>query len=66
MIDLAHRFFNFDPKLYSITTTDARMHLREHREAYDFILLDAYSSCYIPPHLTTLEFFKQTRGSLTQ
>ena len=66
MIELAKRFFNFDPQLYSITTSDARIHLREQREAYDFIVLDAYSSCYIPPHLTTLEFFKQTRGSLTR
>ena len=42
-----------------VVIDDARLYLRRSIDAWDWIILDAYvRNSQIPPHLTTLEFFK--------
>lgn len=45
---------------------DGRYALKQRDRAYSVIAIDAYRPPYIPWHLTTIEFFREVRDSLTE
>ena len=59
VIDAAKKYFELkeDARL-QIFNDDARKHLSTFEKKYDVIILDAYSSTYVPYHLMTHEFFQ--------
>ena len=65
LFDLGRRWFGLAPRpqLRSIAQ-DARPFLRETRQRYDAIFVDAYRQPYIPFYLATREFFQLARERL--
>mgnify|MGYP000025005839 FL=1 len=63
--DVARRYFSLpkSPRL-RIFTQDGRFFVKQARQQYDIILLDAYLIDTIPFHLVTREFFQEVRGRL--
>jgi spermidine synthase len=62
VVDVAEKYFHLAPSpTLHIHTNDARQFLRRATNAYDVILMDAYSTTRygssLPPQLTTREFF---------
>ena len=66
IIDIAKEYFDSNYENVHIHAKDARLFLRQSEGEYDTIFLDAYHNLYIPPHLTTLEFFKIVDQKLAQ
>jgi spermidine synthase len=67
VIQVGFEFFNLGqyPNVHPVAT-DGRVFLKESSERYDVIYIDAYHGVrYIPPHLTTSEFFRLCREHLT-
>jgi len=62
---VARRFFGFveDPKL-KVAYEDGRAFVERKGEPYDLVLLDAYGSDDVPPHLATVEFFRAVAARL--
>ena len=67
VINVAKRFFNVkdDPRL-TIYNEDGRNYLSHTTKKYDLIILDAYSTTYVPFHLMTQEFFETIHGRLNE
>ena len=64
MIRLAQRFFPVHPRIH-ITEADGRVFLKNAREKYDIIVMDAFGENFIPPELYTLEFFTLMKNRLS-
>jgi len=66
IVRVGKRYFGMgQPNLHAIVA-DGRSFLARADRAYSVIGVDAYRLPYIPPHLTTVEFFQQARDHLTQ
>ncbi len=66
VVEVGRRFFDLDQlSNLDITIEDGRTWLRRDTGRYDVIGIDAYRQPYIPFHLTTVEFFQDTRAHLT-
>ena len=62
---IAEQYFNLsDPRL-RVVTSDARAFLQHTPQLFDVILIDAYRPPYVPPHLTTAEFFRLAKARLS-
>ncbi len=70
VVAVAERFFDFRATdRMRVFVSDARVFTRRARgreTRYDLVVLDAFGSEYIPEHLMTLEYFRETRGLLTE
>ena len=65
IIDVGRKYFDMNmPKLNAIAE-DGRVGLARSNKTYTLIAVDAYRPPYIPPHLTTREFFEMVREHLT-
>jgi spermidine synthase len=65
IIEVGREYFDMNlPNLHAIPQ-DGRWGLEHNQRRYSLIALDAYRPPYIPPHLTTQEFFKMVRDHLT-
>jgi predicted membrane-bound spermidine synthase len=65
IIDVGRKYFEMtEPNLNAIAE-DGRTGLRRSARRYDVIGVDAYRPPYIPPHLTTREFFQTVRDHLS-
>ncbi|NOZ49906.1 MAG: spermine synthase [Chloroflexi bacterium] len=65
IIDVGRRYFAMtEPNLHAVAQ-DGRTFLQHSAGTYDVIAIDAYRPPYIPFHLTTLEFFTETRQHLS-
>jgi spermidine synthase len=65
IIDVGRRYFGmYIPNLNAIPE-DGRVGLEHSPAIYTIIAVDAYRPPYIPPHLTTQEFFRLTWNHLT-
>ena len=69
VVAVAERFFGFRAtERVRVTVEDARVFTRRaagRDRRYDLVVLDAFGSEYIPEHLMTVEYFRETRALLT-
>lgn len=62
---LSAQFFGVNYPNLKVKTIDGRRYLRHSPNRFDVVVLDAYNNLYIPPHLTSLEFFQLVESKLT-
>lgn len=66
VVKLAQTYFGVkDEKNFKIVTRDGRLFLRESKDRYDLILIDAYRGPFVPFHLLTKEFYEAAKTHLT-
>ena len=65
IVDVGYTYFNMNKTALDVFTEDARVGLTKSSHSYDIISVDAYRPPYIPWHMTTREFFKQTYDHLS-
>jgi spermidine synthase len=65
IIEVGSEYFGMDMPNLSAIALDGRVGLEHSAKAYTIIAVDAYRPPYIPPHLTTKEFFQDTWDHLT-
>jgi spermidine synthase len=66
IIEVGRRFFGMDMPNLNAIAEDGRVGLQRSQRTYTIIAIDAYRPPYIPPHLTTVEFFKMVKAHLTK
>ncbi|MBN2084174.1 MAG: fused MFS/spermidine synthase [Anaerolineales bacterium] len=64
IIDVGREYFGMTEANLEALPVDGRWGLSHSRRAFSVIAIDAYRPPYIPPHLTTLEFFQTVRDRL--
>lgn len=66
VVQLAKQYMGFEESdINKVVTRDGRSFLRRSKEVYDWILLDAFHGSVVPPHLKTLEFYKEAAAKLS-
>ena len=65
IIEVGREFFGMNEPNLDALAVDGRWGLAHSRRSFSVIAIDAYRPPYIPPHLTTLEFFEIVRGRLS-
>lgn len=65
IVDVGRRFFDMNEPNLNVVVEDGRVALQHSDRRYQLITMDAYRPPYIPPHLTTVEFFALVRQHLT-
>jgi len=65
IIEVGREYFGMDMPNLNAIAQDGRVGLEHSTNSYTVIAVDAYRPPYIPPHLTTQEFFQETRDHLT-
>lgn len=65
IVDVGREFFGMTMPNLNVIEQDGRWGLEHSDQLYSLIEIDAYRPPYIPPHLTTLEFFQLCREHLT-
>ena len=65
IIDVGNEYFDMDKSNLSAIPADGRLHLSYLSDKYSVIAVDAYRLPYIPWHLTTKEFFLETKSLLS-
>lgn len=65
IIEVGRKYFEMNLSNLHVTVGDGRLELDRSRVKYDIIAIDAYRPPYIPPHMTTLEFFEICASHLT-
>ncbi|MBX3047557.1 MAG: fused MFS/spermidine synthase [Anaerolineales bacterium] len=66
LIEVGRQLFGMTMPNLNAIAADGRMGLRNSPHSYDLIQVDAYRPPYIPPHLTTVEFFSLCREKLSE
>jgi spermidine synthase len=64
IIDVGRRFFGMTESNLSALAVDGRWGLAHSQGSFSVVAIDAYRPPYIPPHLTTREFFQTVRDRL--
>lgn len=65
--ELSREYFGVKDTDRTMFTMDGRSFVRHTEKKYDVIVVDAYSQeIYIPPHMITIEFFKELADLLTE
>lgn len=57
IVEVGREYFGLDVPGLSVFIGDGRLNLERSPRRYDIIAVDAYRPPYIPPHMTTYEFF---------
>ncbi|OIP97953.1 hypothetical protein AUK40_02200 [Candidatus Wirthbacteria bacterium CG2_30_54_11] len=67
VVDLSRKYFGMDqyPNV-EVSAQDGRIFLKQSKGDYDIVFLDAYRQIYMPPHLTSLEFFQLVRDRMSE
>ncbi|HEX7620289.1 MAG TPA: fused MFS/spermidine synthase [Anaerolineales bacterium] len=58
IVDVGRKYFDMNMPNLNVIIQDGRWGLASSLQKYDLICVDAYRPPYIPPHLTTQEFFQ--------
>ena len=58
IVDIGRAYFDMNLPNLNVFVQDGRWGLEQSGERYDLVIVDAYRPPYIPPHLTTQEFFQ--------
>ena len=65
IISIGQKYFDMNMPNLNAISQDGRVGLEHSNKTYSIIGVDAYRPPYIPPHLTTREFFEAAREHLT-
>lgn len=65
IVKAGQRYFGMTQPTLNVIVEDGRLAMAQTTARYDLIGLDAYRVPYVPWNLTTLEFFRDLRGHLT-
>jgi len=66
VVELAQTHMAFQPtKNTPVATMDGRLFVKRSKETWDWIILDAFRSGYVPPHLKTEEFYRECAARLS-
>lgn len=65
IISVGREYFGMDMPNLTAISQDGRVGLEHSSTLYSIIAVDAYRPPYIPPHLTTQEFFQVAKAHLT-
>ncbi len=66
IVEAGRKYFDMNMTNLNIILGDGRLNLDLSTKSYDIIGVDAYRPPYIPPHMTTYEFFEIVKSHLTQ
>ena len=66
IIAVGRKYFEMTMPNLNAVAVDGRVGLERSSKTYTIIAVDAYRPPYIPPHLTTREFFQSTRDHLAE
>jgi len=64
IVEVGRKYFGMSMPNLNVQITDGRYGLATSPHSYSLIVVDAYRPPYIPPHLTTREFFQIARDHL--
>jgi spermidine synthase len=65
IVEVGKRYFGMTMPNLNVEIGDGRLSLEQSPYKYDIIAVDAYRPPYIPPHMTTQEFFQIAASHLT-
>jgi spermidine synthase len=66
IVEVGQKYFGMTMPNLNIHIGDGRLGLEQSPHKYDIIAVDAYRPPYIPPHMTTQEFFQIIASHLTE
>jgi predicted membrane-bound spermidine synthase len=66
IVEVGQEYFGMTMPNLNIIIGDGRLNLERGPEQYDIIAVDAYRPPYIPPHMTTQEFFQIAASHLAE
>jgi len=66
IVEIGRKYFGMNLPNLNVIIGDGRINLDRSRNKYDIIAIDAYRPPYIPPHMTTYEFFMICGSHLTE
>lgn len=66
IVEVGKKYFGMTMPNLTVYIGDGRLNLERSPHKYDIIAVDAYRPPYIPPHMTTQEFFQIAASHLTQ
>ena len=64
VVPVARKYFDLDPRAFTLFIADGRQYLNSCRERYDAVILDAFNGDTTPSHLMTREAFTAVRHVL--
>ncbi len=65
IVEVGQKYFGMTMPNLNVVIGDGRLNLERSEHKYDIISVDAYRPPYIPPHMTTQEFFRIVASRLT-
>ena len=65
IVEVGRKYFDMNMPNLNVVIGDGRLNLERSTQQYDIIAVDAYRPPYIPPHMTTQEFFAIVASHLT-
>jgi spermidine synthase len=65
IVEVGQKYFGMTMPNLNVEIGDGRLNLEQSPHQYDIIAVDAYRPPYIPPHMTTQEFFQIAASHLT-
>ena len=65
IVEVGQKYFGLNLPNLTVHIGDGRLNLERSEYKYDIIAVDAYRPPYIPPHMTTQEFFEIAAAHLT-
>ncbi len=65
IVEVGQKYFDMNMPNLNVILGDGRLNLERSEHKYDIIAVDAYRPPYIPPHMTTREFFEICASHLT-
>jgi predicted membrane-bound spermidine synthase len=66
IVEVGRKYFGMNMSNLNVIIGDGRWNLEQSPYKYDIIAVDAYRPPYIPPHMTTQEFFRIAAAHLTE
>ena len=66
IVEVGKKYFDMNMPNLNVIIGDGRLSLEKSKYKYDIIAVDAYRPPYIPPHMTTQEFFEICASHLTE
>jgi spermidine synthase/uncharacterized membrane protein len=66
IVEVGQKYFDMNMANLNIVIGDGRLNLEQSPYKYDIIAVDAYRPPYIPPQMTTQEFFQIAASHLTE